>query len=112
MLTCIGYSQTVDSLYEVATWPGFRQGAVRFTFDDNCPNQLSVVMPMFDQYGFKMTFFTVINWGPNWNTLRAAASNGHEIASHTVSHASLGTLTDDQQITELKNSQDAINSHN
>ena len=111
LFTGIGYSQTVDSLYEVATWQGFKKGAVSFTFDDNCANQLSVVMPMFDQYGFKMTFFTVINWGPNWTALQAAALNGHEIGSHTMSHANLSTLTDDQQIAELENSQNAINSH-
>ena len=111
MFYCVGNSQTIDSLYEVATWPGFRQGAVSFTFDDNCANQLSIVKPMFDRFDFKMTFFTVINWGPNWSALQAAALNGHEVASHTVSHASLGSLTDDQQVTEFKNSQDAINSH-
>jgi len=111
MFNCIGISQTIDSLYEVATWPGFKQGAVSFTFDDNCANQLSIVMPMFDQFDFKMTFYSVINWGPNWSALQAAASNGHEVGSHTVSHANLGSLTDNQQITELKNSQDVINSH-
>lgn len=111
LFTEICNSQTVDSLYEVGTWQGFKKGAVSFTFDDNCANQLSVVMPMFDEYGFKMTFFTVINWGPNWTALQAAASNGHEIGSHTVSHTSFGTLTDAQQITELENSQNVINSH-
>lgn len=111
LLTDIGYSQTVDSLYEVATWQGFKQGAVSFTFDDNTPNQISVALPIFDQYDFKMTFFTVINWGPNWTALQKAALNGHEIGSHTVSHTSFGTLTDEQQITELENSQDAIDSH-
>ena len=103
--------QAVDSLYEVGTWKGFRSGAVSFTFDDNLANQLSVVMPMFDQYGFKMTFFTVINWGPNWSALQTAALNGHEIASHTMSHSVLNTLTDGQQEAEYKNSQDAVNSH-
>ena len=102
-------AQTIDSLYEVGTWQGFRSSAISFTFDDNTPNQLSVVMPMFDQYGFKMTFYPVINWGPNWTALQAAAKNGHEIGSHTVSHANLGSSTNDQQIAEYKNSQDAIN---
>jgi hypothetical protein len=111
LLTGIANSQVIDSLYEVGTWQGFRQCAVSFTFDDNTPNQLSVVMPMFDEYNFKMTFFTVINWGPNWTALQAAALNGHEIASHTVTHTKLNTLTDEQQIAEFKNSQDSINSH-
>ena len=111
LFTGLYKAQTIDTLYEVGTWQGFRSGAVSFTFDDNCPNQLSVVKPMFDQYGFKMTFFSVISWGPNWTALQAAALNGHEIGSHTVSHTSLSSLTDDQQTTEFKNSQDAINSH-
>jgi hypothetical protein len=111
LFTGLYKAQTIDTLYEVGTWQGFRSGAVSFTFDDNCPNQLSIVKPMFDQYGFKMTFFSVISWGPNWTALQAAALNGHEIGSHTVSHTSLSSLTDDQQTTEFKNSQDAINSH-
>ena len=104
-------AQTADTLSEVGTWQGFRSGAVSFTFDDNTPNQISVALPMFDQHGFKMTFFPVINWGPNWTALRAAALNGHEIGSHTVSHANLSSLSNDQQAVELRNSQDAINSH-
>jgi oligosaccharide reducing-end xylanase len=83
--------------------------AVSFTFDDGTANQSAIALPMFNQYGFKMTFFTVINWGPNWVTLQSAANNGHEIASHTMSHASLGSASTDQYA-ELKNSQDAINS--
>lgn len=113
LLLSMGFinAQVIDSLYEVGTWRGFRSSAVSFTFDDNTPNQISVAMPLFDQYDFKMTFFTVINWGPNWTALQAAALNGHEIGSHTVSHSSFGTLTNEQQINELKNSQDAIDSH-
>jgi len=111
LLTGINVAQTIDTLYEVGAWQGFRSGAVSFTFDDNTPNQISVALPIFDQYGFKMTFFPVINWGPDWTALQAAALNGHEIGSHTVSHADLSSLTDDQQTTEFQNSQDAIDSH-
>lgn len=109
MLSGICKAQTIDSQYEVATWQGFRSGAVSFTFDDNTPNQLSVVMPMFDQYGFKMTFFPAVNWSPNWTALQKAALNGHEVGSHTVTHANFSSSTNDQQAAELKNSQDAIN---
>ncbi len=111
LFTEVCNSQSVDSLYEVGTWQGFKKGAVSFTFDDNTANQLSVVMPMFDEYGYKMTFFPVINWGPNWTAYQAAALNGHEIGSHTVSHTSFGTLTNEQQSQELINSQNVINSH-
>jgi hypothetical protein len=104
----VGFSQSVDPPYEVATWQGFRTAAVSFTFDDGTPNQSTVAVPMFNEYGFKATFFTVVNWGPNWAALQSAANSGHEIASHTMSHASLGSTTTDQYA-ELKNSQDAIN---
>lgn len=107
----INSARTVDPLYEVGTWRGFRSCAVSFTFDDNTPNQISVVMPIFNQYGFKMTFFPVINWGPDWKALQSAALNGHEIGSHTVTHANLGALTDEQEITEYRDSQEAINLH-
>jgi Polysaccharide deacetylase/Secretion system C-terminal sorting domain len=103
--------QTVDSLYEVATWQDFRTAAVTFTFDDNTQNQTSVMLPIFDDYGYKMTFFPVINWGPNWTALQEAALHGHEIGSHTVSHTDLSSLTIDQQRDEFKNSRDVINSN-
>jgi oligosaccharide reducing-end xylanase len=115
-ITCLTFStkvfcQTVTSPYEVGTWQDFKPAAISYTFDDNCANQLAIVVPMFDNLGFKLTLFTVINWGPNWTGLQSAANNGHEVASHTVSHTSLNTLSDDQQTTELKNSKDAINSN-
>lgn len=105
------YSQRIDSLYEVGTWQGFRSGAVTFTFDDGTNNQNTVALPLFDAFGFKMTFYPVINWGPNWSVLQAAAANGHEIGSHTVSHTRFGGISADSQNTELRNSQIAINSH-
>ena len=88
---------------------GFGTAAVSYTFDDNCVNQLALAVPMFNTYGFQLTLFTVINWGPNWTGLKTAAAKGHEIASHTMSHTSLNTLSDSLQTIELKNSQAAIN---
>ncbi|RZK52922.1 MAG: hypothetical protein EOO59_13055, partial [Hymenobacter sp.] len=96
------------SPYEVATWRGFKTAAVTYTLDDNTGNQLPVAIPLFDQYGFKTTLFTVTNWGPNYAGLRTASANGHEVTSHTVTHPSLGTLTVAQQVAELQNSQATI----
>lgn len=76
--------------------------------DDNCRNQLPVAIPLFDRYGFKTTLFTVPNFAPNWAGLRAASANGHEVASHTVTHTLLNTLTVAQQVTELQQSQATI----
>jgi peptidoglycan-N-acetylglucosamine deacetylase len=108
----VGYSGTIAPPYEVGNWQGFRTAAVSYTFDDGyMPNLYSVAIPMFDEYGFKLTAYPVIDWGPDWTALQSAAAAGHEVGSHTVTHASLGGLTIEQQTTELVNSQDTINSH-
>jgi peptidoglycan/xylan/chitin deacetylase (PgdA/CDA1 family) len=101
-------SQGIEAPYEVGTWQGFRSAAISYTFDDNCTNQLALVVPMFNEFDFKLTLFTVTNWGPYWTGLQSAASHGHEIASHTVTHASLNSISDLLQTIELKNSQQTI----
>jgi peptidoglycan/xylan/chitin deacetylase (PgdA/CDA1 family) len=113
-LNDISYSRTIAPPYEVGNWSGFRTAAISYTFDDGCSNQYSIAIPMFDEFGFKLTMFTITNatWAPaNWPALQTAAANGHEIASHTVSHPSLAGLTIPQQTAELVNSQNTINSH-
>lgn len=111
LLTGSAFSQKTESPYEVGTWPNFRPAAVCFTFDDGCPNQYVVALPMFDKYGFKLTMFTVTNWSPRWDTLALESAKGHEIASHTVTHPFLDSLTIAKQTEELQNSQEAINAH-
>jgi len=111
----VGYCGTVDPPYEVGTWQGFSTAAVSYTFDDNLPNQLAIAVPMFDEFGFKLTLYTVTGSGwyapANWTGLQAAAANGHEIGSHTVTHPSLNTKTIEVQTTELVDSQNTINSY-
>jgi hypothetical protein len=98
---------------EIGTWQGFRQGAVTYTFDDDLPNQYSIAIPMFNAKGFKMTLFTVTTWlpGGSWTPVQTAASFGHEVASHTVTHPYLGIASDTTVTNELENSQTAINAN-
>jgi oligosaccharide reducing-end xylanase len=105
------FSQGVVAPYQVGPWQGFRPAAISYTFDDNCTNQLAVVVPMFNEFDYKLTLFTVIDWGPNWNGLQNAVSHGHEVASHTLSHPSLGTLSDSMQTIELADSKSIIDDH-
>lgn len=105
-----GLNAQIPQAYEMATWQGFKKAAVTYTFDDNTANQLPVALPLFDKYNFKATFFPVIDWNPDWATFKKAAENGHEIGSHTVSHANLGSLGSDKQEVELQKSQSIINS--
>ncbi len=97
-----GFSQ--NSSYEIGTWEGFRTSAVTFTFDDACSNQFTVAVPIFDKYGYKGSFYPVIDWGPNWNTLKTIANKGHEIGSHSKSHPS-GAMNE----SEMSSSKDEIN---
>ncbi|MGD0077407.1 MAG: polysaccharide deacetylase family protein [Sedimentisphaerales bacterium] len=111
MANSIGYCGNVAALYEVGIWPGFRTAAITYTFDDGCAKQYSVALPMFNEFGFKMTMYPVINWGPNWPALQAAANQGHEIGSHTVTHTNdLNKQPAEQQESELVKSQEIINS--
>ena len=71
---------------EIATWSGFRKGAVSFTFDDGAPSHVSDAGPLFDKYGYKATFNLVVNWNPDWSGFGNLAKNGHEIASHSNTH--------------------------
>jgi peptidoglycan/xylan/chitin deacetylase (PgdA/CDA1 family) len=104
-------SQRTDSLYEAGTWRGFCQAAVTYTFDDGLPNQFRIAVPMFNAYGFKGTFFIVTDWTSDWKTLQKTAAQGHEIASHTMSHPYLDRLTKARQVSELKNSADIFHDH-
>ncbi|MBN1758158.1 MAG: polysaccharide deacetylase family protein [Chitinispirillaceae bacterium] len=78
----------VESPFEVGTWANFCQGAVSHTFDDNTAGQTGTAQPMFDAKGFHMTLFTVTgSMNPNWAKMKTAFAKGHEIASHSVTHA-------------------------
>ena len=83
-LFATGYAFAQDA--EIATWAGFRKGAVSFTFDDGAPSHVSDAAPLFDKYGYKGTFNLVVNWNPDWSGFGNMAKNGHEIASHSNTH--------------------------
>jgi oligosaccharide reducing-end xylanase len=101
-------ARTIDPPYQVAAWSGFKTAAVSHTFDDNCSNQLAIAVPIFNEFNFTLTLFTVTNWAPDWPALRNASAKGHEIASHTVTHALLSSASPANQDNELKNSRTAI----
>jgi peptidoglycan/xylan/chitin deacetylase (PgdA/CDA1 family) len=108
-------SQTIAPPYAVGTWRGFRNAAISFTFDDGCPNQYSIAIPMFNEFGIKMTLFIVTGskwvWPADWAKLRNAAADGHEIASHTITHNNFNGMSDSLQKIELGDSQEEINAH-
>lgn len=74
-----GTAQTV----EIATWQGDRDGAVSLTFDDALDGHWIHADPIMKAAGVRGTFF-VITGTVDWSGARAAALNGHEIASHST----------------------------
>ena len=104
-------AQTIDEHYEIATWFDAADAAISYTFDDGCANQFTKAIPMFDEFGFCATFFIVTDWSPNWTVLQSAASNGHEIASHTVNHPFLDRIETEEEVTEFAASADIIYNH-
>lgn len=100
----------IHSSYQVATWADFKTCAITYTFDDGCANQFTKAIPIFDQFGYKLTMFTVIDWVKNWEDLQKAANNGHEVASHSVTHTNFRQLSVAKQKEELASSVKVIDS--
>jgi peptidoglycan/xylan/chitin deacetylase (PgdA/CDA1 family) len=78
---------------KVLDWAGFK-GAVSFTFDDGNTSQITNYSKL-QATGAKVTFFLVSGWSNATNAIwKTAVTDGHEIANHTKSHQSSGSLAD------------------
>lgn len=90
-MTCVVSAGSVEKPFEVGTWANFCKGAVSHTFDDNTSNQLSKGVPLFNEKGFHMTIFTSQAFNPDWDGLKSAFAQGHEIGSHSIGHGDYPT---------------------
>jgi oligosaccharide reducing-end xylanase len=103
---------SADAQYQISTWYQQKSATVTYTFDgynNTGSQQLSVALPLFDAYGYKVTLTTITDWISDWSDLKKAAENSHEIASLTVTHNSLAEQSDSSQEYELSESQRIIN---
>ena len=70
-------------------WPEGKKAAVSLTYDDGIQSQLDNAGPALDKAGLKGTFFLPCG---NWlvtskpEAWAALSKNGHELASHTMTH--------------------------
>ncbi len=116
LIAGVGYLITDDySLVPVAT-VGFNRGLVSLTFDDGWGSIYTNAIPLLDAHGYKSTQYIVSGFidTPSYMTsamLNSMFSDGQEIASHTVTHPDLTTLTGAQLVTELHDSQAFLLSH-
>ena len=80
----------------IALYLSNRLAAVTMTFDDTKPSQLTRAKPLFDEFGYRCTFYVIAGRvGPGqpttWGQWKAAADQGYEIGNHTYGHWLKGT---------------------
>jgi peptidoglycan/xylan/chitin deacetylase (PgdA/CDA1 family) len=109
-------AQTWNSTHEITYFQGNKPGAVSISFDDGLPYQEQDTngVSQLNARGLKGTFFVVTDWistdwRDSWATWQSVAAQGHEVASHTVTHPRLTTLSDNEVRWELSKSQSDIN---
>ena len=86
----------------IKKWKDDKTAAFSFTFDDCMQSQYDYVFPIFEQSGFKGTFYVITGplddpTGPYWRygiwpEFIEMSNAGNEIASHTVTHPHLQNL--------------------
>lgn len=87
--------------------------AVVLTFDDGKEDAITRVLPALQQRGMRAAFFipTALVGQPgylNWDQIRALAKAGMEIGSHSVDHARLPDLSEEQVRAQLVESKRAL----
>lgn len=93
---------------------GYSRALVTLTFDDGWTTQYSAGLGILNKYGLTGTFYIVSGFltkQPDYMTVAQIISlkaAGNQIASHTVTHADLTTLTPTMLTNELKNSQTTL----
>jgi peptidoglycan/xylan/chitin deacetylase (PgdA/CDA1 family) len=115
LISSTGWVITDDYSMQAYVPEGFSRGLVTLTFDDGWQDIYTNGLPLMNKYGLTSTQYIVSGYvnGPKYMTaaqIKAFQSKGHEIGSHTVSHANLVTLTPAQLTAELQNSQTQIRS--
>lgn len=109
VLTGVGYVQVDDVTFTQAPGLPFSRGLVSLTFDDSYETDYTNVLPVLRQSGAVATHYTLAGFlgTPGRLTvemLTALQQAGDEIASHTVNHGDLTTLSPDDLAYELATS--------
>ncbi|MCF7915144.1 MAG: polysaccharide deacetylase family protein [Spirochaetaceae bacterium] len=107
--------------YRIAPWYGFRTSACSITFDDGTLDQYLLAFPELEKRNIKATFFLITDFREtgiwkdgsierllfSWEQARTMAAAGHEIASHSSTHADLSVKAH----RELEKSRETIRMH-
>ena len=90
--------------YTIAPWYKFKPSVITYSYDDGSANHLKVAVPLMDKYGFKGSFNLITCMNNDYAAFQLAAENGHEIASHTITHKNLMDLSIEEQEKEVSES--------
>jgi peptidoglycan/xylan/chitin deacetylase (PgdA/CDA1 family) len=107
----ITFTQTPE--YRISNWLNNKKAALSITFDDALTGQWEYALPTMNARNIKGTFFVCTGSGSyptNWTNAQSATNDGHEIASHSITHPNLRSLTEEGVDIEMRNSRDTINS--
>ena len=111
MMESVG-SLVTDDYSLVKTIPaGFARPIVTLTFDNGFEDNVTTVIPLLDQFGFKVTYCFSTEYVEGVQSAmtqtQTIANHGHEVCSHSVHHdqGDLVTLTPAQLDYELGHSQ-------
>ncbi len=90
---------------------------VILNFDDGRKTQFTQAKPILDKYGFKATFNVVCDYLDNkkgymnWKDIETLQKEGHDIASHSMSHAHLEKLSKKGVLFEVAQSKKCLEDH-
>lgn len=104
-----GWLQTDDYSLVPSVKVGFNAPLISITFDDGWDSIYTYGLPLLQKYGFVTTQYLIsgkLNTSQYMTTamVQAFIAAGHEIGSHTVTHADLAKLTQAELNAELENS--------
>ncbi len=94
-LFCTAFAEPL----QICKFKGDKKAAVSLTFDDGTLDHLVHALPLLKQYGFKGTFYIIVNRVPQqgkpsrplnsiltWDELKLFLAEGHEIGNHSMTH--------------------------
>ena len=97
---------------EITMWQGGAEAAISLTFDDGTADHWSRGMPLWEEYGFRVTLGIVssrFEQAPERiPQLTSAVSAGHELANHTRTHPDLAALPQAEMQQELQSCNDFL----
>ncbi|MFA5260427.1 MAG: polysaccharide deacetylase family protein [Candidatus Omnitrophota bacterium] len=101
----------------VARFKDNKQCAISFNFDDGSKSVYTMVLPVFDKYGYKVTVLVNPGWTTDqpsnpyygsWEEWKAASERGHEIGNHSMNHRYLMEVPEDVFASEIHESYNLI----